>query len=158
MFLVLPRNGRQNGKKPDQSGAILIQTILEFTWHSDQLSSLSGSNRMQTEMVSCIVRKINSIEWSSLANQSFLNQVTDNRMPIISFLKSIRLPIIFIYNFQSFVKDSQTHIFGDMAFPSTGFCPHPFCIERPGWRPRMFRVFARTSGLSSTRDDLGESG
>ena len=28
----------------------------------------------------------------------------------------------------------------------------------PGWRPRMFRMFARTSGLSSTRGDLGESG
>ena len=33
-----------------------------------------------------------------------------------------------------------------------------FCIQRPGWRPRLFGVFARTSGLFSTRDDLGESG
>ena len=33
------------------------------------------------------------------------------------------------------------------------------CIVRcPRWRPRLFGVFARTSGLSSSRGDLGESG
>ena len=40
----------------------------------------------------------------------------------------------------------------------TNFLVKRKCMECPGWRPRMFGVFARTSGLSSTRGDLGESG
>ena len=32
------------------------------------------------------------------------------------------------------------------------------CDERPRWRPRLFGMFARTSGKSSTNGDLGESG